>query len=326
MRVVVGCLVGVLTLACGPGRLIRESNDTNDGSSPNGSSGAPSSSSGDSSSGGSSSGGSSSGGSSSGGSSSSGGDDDTPTGDGGTDDPGTTTTDTDTGGAFIAEPDGGIVGQCDPMLQDCRESEKCTAYSTEPGYCCVDANKCVPIIGDKKRDEPCTRLEDNDDCDKGFFCLPETTSGDTGPGTCWQFCSDELPDLCPDGFFCPLYGDGTLPLCYQECNPLLQDCPESTDCYDEQGVFVCRPWHGDADDGDECHWSPECLPGLVCVHKNSTSDCEANYRCCTPICDLAATDPDAPCDVAGGEACYTYWQYGPPPAGFENVGHCILPP
>ena len=39
-------------------------------------------------------------------------------------------------------------GGCNPGLQDCPEGEKCTAYVTTPGYCCVDANKCVPIIGD----------------------------------------------------------------------------------------------------------------------------------------------------------------------------------
>jgi hypothetical protein len=260
-----------------------------------------------------------------GGSGDDGGGDDGESGDDGTggDGSGDTGSDGD-GGAFIAEPDGGVVGQCDPGLQDCpNPDEKCTAYVSEPGGCCVDANKCVPIIGNKQVGDLCTRTEDNDDCDKGLFCWTKRT-GDTGAGVCWEFCVPEAPDQClGDGGTCMSLNDGALPLCMTECNPLTQDCTADRGCYPAFDTFVCaRPAHdeGMGNDGDQCGVVPGCKPGLVCVDTSVLDGC-ASGACCTPFCDL--TDPD-PC--ATPEECTPWFNEGEAPPGLEDLGACTIPP
>jgi hypothetical protein len=215
------------------------------------------------------------------------------------------------------------------MSPECPDGEKCTAYSTEPGYWNVDAAKCVPIIGTKQRGEVCTRYAENDDCDEGLFCMPETTPGDTGPGVCMEFClhADDHADMCPDGFFCPAAGDTVLYLCYQKCHPLLQDCPHDWACYYyRHDVFLCSLAAGAGNDGDECGGGWNCVPGLDCVPAEDLWGCEDNYGCCTPLCDLDAGDPHALCDIANGEACQPWYEPGAAPPGLQNVGYCGLPP
>ena len=56
---------------------------------------------------------------------------------------------TTTGGFFPDMPDQGT-GCLPGVADDCPDGEKCSAYVMEPGYCCVDTNACVPIIGDKQ--------------------------------------------------------------------------------------------------------------------------------------------------------------------------------
>jgi hypothetical protein len=270
-------------------------------------------------------GGGSSGGPDDGGTTTAGPDDgDTSTGtdDGWTGDDGGNTGD---GGAFIyGEPDGGVVGQCDPGLQDCPNAdEKCTAYVTEPGYCCVDANKCVPIIGDREAGETCERFEENDDCDKGFFCMTKT-SGSTGEGVCFEFCVPNDPSSCEFGGECMSFNDGVLPLCELECDPLLPDCPQDWGCYAAFDTFVCAiPGHedGKGNDGDECYPFQSCVPGLVCVTGDATAGC-ATDTCCTPFCDL--NGPDSQCPEPT-EECVSWWEGGAAPEGYEHVGACMIP-
>jgi hypothetical protein len=232
--------------------------------------------------------------------------------------------DGDSGGAFIEAPDSGDLGQCDPGAQDCpNEDEKCTAYVTEPGYCCVDANKCVPVIGDKQFGDPCTRSEDNDDCDKGYFCMTKT-SGDTGDGVCYEFCIPNTPDQCLDGGgTCIPFNDGVLPMCQTTCDPLVQDCPPEMGCYAAYDNFVCaRPGvdDGKGNDGDDCYTIQSCLPGNVCVGAGSLEGCTGD-RCCTPICDLSMADP-----CTAPETCTAWFEEGSAPPGLEDVGVCVIPP
>jgi hypothetical protein len=229
------------------------------------------------------------------------------------------------GGAFIyGEPDGGVVGQCDPGLQDCpNPDEKCTAYVTEPGYCCVDANKCVPIIGDKTFGELCDRTEENDDCDKGLFCMAKS-SGSTGQGVCLEFCVPNDPGSCESGGECRPLNDGVLPLCETRCDPLQQDCPPQTGCYAGFDILVCAvPAHedGKGNDGDECYAVQDCVPGLICVNAESTAGCAAD-ACCTPFCDL--TGPDTQC-TDPAEECVSWFEEGEAPPGFDHVGACLIP-
>jgi hypothetical protein len=274
--------------------------------------------------------------SSGGGSSSSGGPDDGGTTTGGPGDDGSTTgTDdgwttgdggnTGDGGAFIyGEADYGVPGMCDPGLQDCPVvDEKCTAYVTEPGDCCVDRNECVPIIGNKMVGETCERTEVNDDCAKGLFCA-RSPSGSTGDGVCLEFCVPNLPGDCEFGGVCVPLNDGVMPLCLAECDPLLQDCPLPMGCYPAGDKFVCampEPMDGAGSDGDLCDRLQGCLPGLVCVG-NATAGCPVD-ACCTSLCDV--TGPDTQCPEPT-EECVPWFEPGQAPEGLEDVGACMFPP
>ena len=86
-------------------------------------------------------------------------------------------------------PDGGATNTCDPAQQDCPDGEKCTGYVVEAGACCVDANKCVPVIGENQLGDPCERGADNDDCAVGLFCMTKTSGDTVAPtNTCSEIC------------------------------------------------------------------------------------------------------------------------------------------
>jgi hypothetical protein len=231
------------------------------------------------------------------------------------------------GGAFIAEPDGGVVGQCDPGLQDCpNPDEKCTSYATEPGTCCVDANRCVPIIGDGQAGDDCTRTDENDTCDKGFFCTTQTSAG-TGDGYCEEYCVANDPASCESGGTCIPYNDGVHPLCRVECDPLLQDCDVGYGCYAAFDMFVCgKPAHdpGEGQDDGECYTTRSCEPGLACVNADATANCDTG-SCCTPFCDLSQGTVDNPTCTEPTEQCVAWFEAGQAPPGYEDVGACTIP-
>ena len=253
-------------------------------------------------------------------------------GDGGNDEASTTSNDTNTDsgdgdgddGDFVVLPDGGAVNTCDPAAQDCPEGEKCTAYVVMGG-CCVDANKCVPVIGNGQIGDPCVRTADNDDCDVGLFCMT-VTSGSTGEGVCLAFCDVANQDCVDDGLpdaNCIAFNDGTLPLCQDDCDPLTQDCAGELGCYGvgTQG-FVCSvPGYEDGlgNDGDMCYTIQSCKPGLGCTASEVLDGCSAS-RCCSPYCDLNEADP-----CTAPEACVPYYEQGMAPPGYENVGVCAIP-
>jgi hypothetical protein len=244
-----------------------------------------------------------------------------------TDDPGDGDGDSSTSMStgFVPEIDGLVTNTCDPAVQDCPDGDKCTAYVVEQGSCCVDANKCVPVMGDGQIGDPCVRMEDNDDCAEGLFCMT-VTSGSTGDGVCLAFCNVGTQDCADDGLpdaSCIAFNDGTLPLCQDSCDPLAQDCSGSLGCYGvgDQG-FVCSiPGFEDGlgNDGDMCYTIQSCKPGLGCTDASVLSDCAAS-RCCSPYCDLNEADT-----CAAPEECIPYYEQGTAPPGYETVGLCAVP-
>lgn len=225
----------------------------------------------------------------------------------------------DTGGgeSFLLQPDGGVLNSCDPGAQDCPKGEKCTAYVSTPGGRTVDANKCVPLMGDNTFGEECTRMADNDDCAAGFFCMTDV-SGHEGPGFCLEFCTINQP--CEFGGECFAFNDGALPLCEEHCDPILQDCSPGQGCYQAFEAFVCAapgPPEGGGNDGDTCATIQGCNPGLIC--QTGTEGCVAESGCCTPVCDL--TEPD-PC-TSPGEDCIPVLT--DPPPMWQDVGACNVP-
>jgi hypothetical protein len=236
-------------------------------------------------------------------------------------------------GSFICIDEG--PANCDPGAQDCRRGQKCTGYVSTPGYCCVDDDKCVPIIGDKKYGDACTRGVDNDDCATGLFCMTRT-SGDTGDGVCMAFCDINLPnpnDSCDtrgaiDGQCVP-FCDGTLPLCYVPCDPLAQDCIGPQGCYGGGQSFVCT-FSGHAEDegndNDDCYTVQSCKPGLMCAAGHGQEGCESD-ACCTPFCECDPDQPegiDSPECPTEGEQCVCYFTEDAPP-DYAHVGLCYLP-
>jgi hypothetical protein len=221
-------------------------------------------------------------------------------------------------GGFITPPDGGIEGQCDPAAQDCPEGQKCSSYVSTPGGATVDATHCVDVMGDVQWGEQCTRIEGNDDCAAGLFCMTDI-SGNTGEGLCLEYC--EINQPCEFGGECFAFNDGALPLCEVECDPLFPACPDGQGCYAAFDSFVCAtPGFpaGAGGDGDTCATIQGCQPGLLC--KGGTAGCTTESGCCTPVCDLSGgadqcSDPSESC-VAALE------QPGP---GQEDVGYCTVP-
>lgn len=220
---------------------------------------------------------------------------------------------------FIKPPDGGQVEpMCDLAMQDCPRGQKCTSYVSMPGGETVDNTHCVDVNGDKQFGEECTRVEGNDDCAAGFFCMTDV-SGHTGMGICLEYCAVGQP--CVNGGECFSFNDGALPLCELLCNPLIQDCPGDQGCYGFMtSNFVCAtPAENAGADNDPCGVIQGCEPGLLC--KTGGSGCAADTACCTPVCDL--NGDASQCDAAGGEMCVQ--ALDDPPPGLEDVGYCTIP-
>jgi hypothetical protein len=222
----------------------------------------------------------------------------------------------------------GLLTGCTPGdANACPAGEKCTAYVEEIGACCVDTNICVPIIGDVQYGQACTRTEMNDDCANTLFCMPSPSSGSTGPGVCLQFCDVSDPGSCGSAGLptaqCISFNDGVLPVCQDDCDPIMQNCGSGLGCYGAglQG-FSCSPPGAPpgGDDGDDCFTIQSCLPGLMCASATVQNGCTSS-QCCTPFCDLntgtGCLDPF--------EECVPYFEPGTQIPGYENVGHCGLP-
>ncbi len=219
--------------------------------------------------------------------------------------------------SFIGQPDdGNVEAMCDPGLQDCPKGQKCTSFVSTPGGRTVDSTHCVDVSGDHVFGEECTRVEGDDDCAAGFFCMTDV-SGHTGMGICLEFCVVNQP--CENGGECFPFNDGALPLCEVTCDPLVQDCTPGQGCYAAFNNFVCAvpgAPDGMGGDGDPCATIQGCSPGLIC--RTGTNGCASDSGCCTPVCDLAddqCTDPAEDCIQALDD----------PPPNLQGVGYCGVP-
>ncbi|GEM_PF-1404958 len=242
--------------------------------------------------------------------------------DGGEVDDGAPTGSEDESGSFLIEPDGGVAEQCIPGLQDCPEGQKCTPYLMQEGGCCVDATHCVPDDGGRQFGDTCTRAANTDDCAKGLFCMT-STSGALGEGVCLELCDPDV-GTCEHGGSCFSFNDGILPLCEQECHPLLQDCQNTQNCYAAFDRFICaKPGfaNGEGLDGSACEAIQSCETGLVCVLSTSTAGC-MDTRCCTPFCDLMGDDSQC---AEPMEDCVPWYEMGMAPPGLDDVGACTIP-
>lgn len=242
-------------------------------------------------------------------------------------DPSTTTDATTTDATTSDDTTGGMGAQCNPMIQDCPEGFKCTAYATMPGTY-WDANQCVPEPADGAlAGEPCMIEEDMftglDNCAKGFIC--QMADNDGKNGICVEFCNADKE--CPNSTAGPTHclesaNEGVLPLCLYTCDPLIQDCESGFACYGVD-TFICYradPVDNPGQDGDACNFINACVAGFSCTDKAVLESCDNpdGYGCCAAFCDTGEMN------CAGQEVCNPF--FPDPMPGYENVGVCSLPP
>ena len=228
-------------------------------------------------------------------------------------------------GSFLQPPDGGVSGQCDPMLQDCPVDQKCTAVSDAPGDP-WGVNICVPLMGESEVGDPCDieggKYTGLDNCGVGLICL--LTDDEGLGGACVEFC--DANSACPKtGADCVVYNDGSLPICLRSCDPLVQDCPEGQACYNSGGdTFVCfkeSAMPGEGGPGATCTYINQCQKGSFCGAPDVVANCGAETGCCTPYCPVSGGAE--PCQ--DGEECVPFFVEGMAPPGLDDVGVCAIP-
>jgi hypothetical protein len=214
---------------------------------------------------------------------------------------------------------------CDVWMQDCPEGQKCVPYSND-GSTTWNDYKCVDIAGDQAPGEPCTWGgfgAATDDCDATSVCFDVEEIDGQLVGTCYAQCTGSPADpMCDPGSNCAIAGDGVLVLCITSCDPLLQDCEPGLGCFWVNDEFSCVPTTEDIPTGQPCGFANDCAAGSQCAEAGSLPECNG-ASCCTAYCDLAVGD--AGCVAQPGTVCAAFYPVDMAPAGYENVGVCVLP-
>jgi hypothetical protein len=223
------------------------------------------------------------------------------------------------GEMFVPMLEDGGTHACDPWAQDCPSGEKCVAYSVSGGN--WDANRCVAITGEGQQGDACTysgTADSIDDCGVDSFCWNVNADG---VGVCTAFC-EGTPDspACDPDQGCTIANNGSINLCLQSCDPLLQDCEEGSVCfYDFGGDFVCTFAGGEILTGGACGFINDCAPGNVCLGAEALPECDG-ATCCGAFCSLS----DPACATVGTE-CSSFFEEGTAPPAYVDVGVCIIP-
>ena len=221
-------------------------------------------------------------------------------------------------------PDHDLYGEsCDPWSQDCPDGEKCVPYGSSGGA--WDANKCVPVLGDRGVGEDCVYdgiIAATDNCDETSHCWDTIDVDGELVGTCLAFCTGTPDDpMCAPGSVCLLSSEGSITLCIPTCDPLAQDCDPGLACYWNHQGFNCIFTTEDIELGQPCGYINDCAAGLTCLSAEVMPDCEG-ASCCSSFCALDLGD--AECAGLPGTVCSSFFPDEPVP-GYENVGVCILP-
>lgn len=225
------------------------------------------------------------------------------------------------------DPDVPPIESCDFWNDDCPQGEKCTFYSNDggPGW---NASMCVPLAADPAlAGDACeaegTAVSGFDNCETGSLCWVLDT--ETLQGHCVPFCVGAPSDpTCDDpGRVCSIGGDSIPTFCLERCNPLDPDaCFPGVGCYpDIYSDAICRQDASGPDAGaafDSCSFINDCDPGLHCQPSEAVGACLDGDEpsCCTPWCDLEASDCPDP------TTCVPSYEPGAAPQGWENVGFC----
>ncbi len=209
---------------------------------------------------------------------------------------------------------GGNGAQCDIWEQDCPSGYKCVAETLDGEPRCRALSNNPDQVGD-----PCSSLGvgDGDTCDVDGMCID---------GVCQALCSGSAQSpQCPTlDEVCRIHGEG-VPLCQQECDPLIYaSCDANQTCAAQASsleIFSCTPTSGPlGTSGDGCVGIDQCAQGHACIPKSALpyGSCPNGYdNCCTPMCDLDEANV-----CGGGTSCIPFYQS--PPPGLEHVGVCAI--
>lgn len=190
-----------------------------------------------------------------------------------------------------------IPEDCSILDQDCPRGFKCMPWANDGGSSWNDT-KCVPVVEDPSAaGEPCTvvgnGLSGEDDCDGMSMCW--NVDIETNLGTCQLFCigPEEEPTCADSCQVCPQSSEGLILLCFDRCDPLVQDCDPGQACYPIYDYFACAP---DASPkgtgiGSPCEFINVCPPGMACLNAESVPGCEGGIGCCAPYCPVGGADP-----------------------------------
>lgn len=244
-----------------------------------------------------------------------------------------------TGTGGDSSEDDGLPGECIPWLQDCQnEDDKCMPWSLDPDRlpdeytCCPVSQNTVPTGEEceiQDYDGSCT-----DDCEKGDMCVMDRP--DTLQGFCHTFCDTTDPECGPDerckSFFEQLESVPNVPLCMQECDPLIQDCerpgwsclPDVLTSAGRSG-FICNPPPpgNPYGLGEACLLGNDCEIGLLCISGDRVPGCES-LNCCTTYCSNSeAEQGNDPCPAIDPAAVCVDWES--PDPQWTDVGVCASP-
>jgi len=232
--------------------------------------------------------------------------------------------------SFVPPDDIEELPSCDPFAQDCPEGEKCVPYSSTGGN--WDANKCVPVLGDREPGEPChysDTVEASDDCDATSFCWHVMEVAGELIGTCAPFCTGTADNpQCPEGpgcfdYTCLIAGSSSLNPCVLGCDPLAQDCGEELGCFWANGSFQCVFTTQDIPIGEPCGYINDCAAGNICTEARLLPDCPDD-ACCTAFCDPAALVDPCP-ELLPGTGCVVFEEADA--SNFQcAVGRCLASP
>lgn len=211
-----------------------------------------------------------------------------------------------------------IPEDCSTIEQDCPRGYKCMPWATD-GSGAWNDTKCVPIVEDPNAPgEPCTVVgsgtSGEDDCDGTSMCWD--VDPETNVGTCQPFCigTDEESTCADPCDMCPQASDATITLCFDTCDPLVQDCDPGEACYPTNQGFTCG--HDAARRGtgiaSPCEFINRCPPGMACLDRTTVPGCpEGSAGCCAPFCPVGGADPCP--GLLPGSSCVPWFGEGKDP-------------
>jgi hypothetical protein len=184
---------------------------------------------------------------------------------------------------------------------ECGEGFVCGTVATWNGEL---LRRCT-LVGDRREGEACVPFSKKyaRACGQGLLCN----------GQCGRPCQPDLPESCPDGFFCPRKGGPGGPSCLPTCEA--RGCAAGQECLRfREGSSVCAEVRGTNCQRSPCPEGQTCQtrsrperPGKVwmrCVSGCSKegAPCPEGFFCLSARC-VRACDPDASGTCGPGEKC-----------------------